>query len=313
MLKQIYRLFGMVLGVLAAIVFVVYAIKTLTVHDLSQYFTAHALTGIFAAAALYTAVIPISAWAWKRMLTDIGCTHSSAELSMIMGITQIAKYLPGNIGQHIGRAAMSMARNIAIRPFLLTVFSETLLTLLAGLMIGTIGAFFSQMGLVNFTFGKQAILIPILAALLFLVIFLYPPLAPRLLKHFFPNASFSNILPRPPTLLQALAAYSLNYIIIGVGILVIATTLLPDMKHDYMLLVASFALAWFAGFLTPGAPAGLGIREVIMLGILSHSYPGSSGLLIVVGFRLTTILGDTLCFLVAYSMLFFSRRATTST
>ncbi|PFH10714.1 hypothetical protein BCF11_3143 [Collimonas sp. PA-H2] len=311
MLKRIYRLLGLMIGLAAMIAFMGYAVKTLTIADITHYLTGPALAAILMAALLYATIIPVSAWAWKSMLADIGCPHSWHELSMIMGVTQMAKYLPGNVGQHIGRAAMSMTRGISIQPFLLTVFSETLLALLAALMIGTAGAFFSQAGLASFTSAHQTIFIPVLAGLLIIVLLLYRPLAPRLLRRFAPaydSSSLAGLLPHSITLLKALVAYCLNYVTIGIGIFLIAMVLLPEAKHDFMLLLASFSLAWVAGFFTPGAPAGLGVREVIMLGMLSASYPGSSALLIIVAFRLATILGDSFCFLVAYAALIFSRR-----
>ena len=315
MLKKIYRFLGLLIGLIAVVAFMAYTVKTLTIADISHYITAPAIGGIFVAALLYATIIPVSAWAWKNMLADIGCPHSWYGLSMIMGLTQMAKYLPGNVGQHIGRAAMSMTRGIAIQPFLLTVFSETLLALLAALVIGMTGAFFSQVGLASFASAHETIFIPALVGLLIVALLLYRPVVPRLLKRFAPaygNSSLAGLLPHSFTLLRALAAYCLNYVMIGVGIFFMATALLPEVKQDFMLLLASFSLAWVAGFFTPGAPAGLGVREVIMLGMLSTSYPESNALLIIVCFRLVTILGDCLCFLTAYAMLIFSRRAALS-
>jgi uncharacterized membrane protein YbhN (UPF0104 family) len=312
MLKKIYRLLGLLIGLATIIAFIGYTFKTLSIDDISRHLTTPVLGSILLAALFYATIIPVSAWAWKRMLADIGYPYSWGELSMIMGVTQIAKYLPGNVGQHIGRAAMSMARRITLRPFFITVFSETLLALLAALAVGIAGAYFSQAGLANFNSAHQTILIPALIGLLALALLLYRPLAPRLFKWLAPansSSSFEGLLPRLPVLLQAFAAYSLNYLMIGAGIFAMVTVLLPQMRHDFMLLLASFSLAWVAGFFTPGAPAGLGVREVIMLGMLSASYPGSSALLVIVSFRLVTILGDSLCFLFAYGALIFSRRA----
>ncbi|AIY40064.1 hypothetical protein; putative membrane protein [Collimonas arenae] len=310
MLKKVYRALGLLIGLVTIVAFMGYTFKTLTMKDISRHLTAPVLGSIVIAALLYATIIPVSAWAWKRMLADIGYARPWRELSMIMGVTQIAKYLPGNVGQHIGRAAMSMARGITLRPFFITVFSETLLALLAALIVGSTGAFFSQAGLANFSSAHQTVFIPVLIGLLLLTLLLYRPLAPRLLKWLAPanNSTFEGMLPRLPTLFQAFGAYSLNYVTIGAGIFVMVTVLLPEMKHDFMLLLASFALAWVAGFFTPGAPAGLGVREVLMLGMLTPSYPGSSALLVIVGFRLVTILGDSICFLFAYLMLIFSRR-----
>ena len=61
-------------------------------------------------------------------------------------------------------------------------------------------------------------------------------------------------------------------------------------------LVAGFALAGIVGFVTPGAPAGLGVREGVMLLLLGTQYPAAEAGAIVVGLRLATTLGDILLF-----------------
>lgn len=310
-MKRVYRLIGLLIGLVATVAFVAYSVNTLTIEDLSLYITTPVLVGIVIAALLYATIIPVSAWAWRGMLADVGTTKSWRELVMIMAITQMAKYLPGNIGHHIGRAGMSLARGISIRPFFLTVFMETLLALFAALVIGLMGAVYSRSGLATLKLGNELAIVLMLAGLVILGLLIYRPFVSQLLRRFAPNyinLTQDTLLPLTPTLLKAFSAFSLNYVMIGVGLWLMASTILPEMEHDFMLLLSSFALAWVVGFFTPGAPAGLGVREAIMLGILSTSYPGSSGLFIIISLRLATILGDSLCFLIGYTMLLSQRR-----
>jgi len=67
-----------------------------------------------------------------------------------------------------------------------------------------------------------------------------------------------------------------------------------------------------AGFFAPGAPAGLGIRETLMLLILRTGYAEADALVIVVGARVATILGDVAAFLTGSLSLLLSRRAAAS-
>jgi uncharacterized membrane protein YbhN (UPF0104 family) len=55
-------------------------------------------------------------------------------------------------------------------------------------------------------------------------------------------------------------------------------------------------LAWLLGLITPGAPAGVGVRELVLLGLLSSFVPQSTILLATVVGRLVTIGGDLLFF-----------------
>jgi uncharacterized membrane protein YbhN (UPF0104 family) len=105
-------------------------------------------------------------------------------------------------------------------------------------------------------------------------------------------------LPGPRATFGALAAYVFNYLIIGLGLWLLASAMgLPD-AFDYGLVTAVFALSWVLGFLAPGAPAGLGAREGIMLLLLNGSASGQSVVIFVLMARVVTMLGDALCFCV---------------
>ncbi len=54
--------------------------------------------------------------------------------------------------------------------------------------------------------------------------------------------------------------------------------------------------AWLAGFMVPGSPAGIGIREVALLTMLAPLGSESEALLVAALFRLVTVCGDILCF-----------------
>lgn len=301
------------------VAFAVYAAEMLRGEDLSRYTTLPAMLGIVIGALFYASIIPISAWAWGRLLADAGTPKPLRELGMIMAITQMAKYLPGNVGQHIGRAAMSLSRGIGMRPFAVTVLIETVLALFAALLVGLAGATLSQTGPATIFKEREialglavgigcAMMLGLGASLRWL---------PYLLRRYAPvyaDMQWLIYLPRRTTLLLSLAAYSLNYILVGIGLVFMARLLLPEMAtHDAMLLTGSFALAWVVGFFTPGAPAGMGVREVIMLSMISSSYAGPNGILLILALRLSTILGDGLCFLVGNAMLLFPyRRGTTN-
>ena len=59
----------------------------------------------------------------------------------------------------------------------------------------------------------------------------------------------------------------------------------------------AYVLAWLVGLVTPGAPAGVGIRELVLLFVLKGVIPETDLLLAVVMGRVVTIFGDVLYFL----------------
>lgn len=72
-----------------------------------------------------------------------------------------------------------------------------------------------------------------------------------------------------------------------------------------MFIISTFALAWLAGFIVPGASGGLGVREAILVGMLGGMVGEAQSVIIAFGFRLVTIGGDVLFF--AFSFLISSR------
>jgi len=67
-------------------------------------------------------------------------------------------------------------------------------------------------------------------------------------------------------------------------------------RSDVGLLIAAYAFSWVAGFLVPGAPGGLGVRESVLIFLLRDSVPAGDAVLGAVLFRIVTLLGDVLFF-----------------
>jgi len=57
-------------------------------------------------------------------------------------------------------------------------------------------------------------------------------------------------------------------------------------------IIGLYLLAWLAGFITPGAPSGLGIREVVMVMFLEDFVSITVLTTAMVMHRVLTILGD---------------------
>jgi hypothetical protein len=62
------------------------------------------------------------------------------------------------------------------------------------------------------------------------------------------------------------------------------------------------AAAWLGGFVVPGAPAGLGVREAILTAGLELAGYGSTALTVAIGYRLITLAGDVIFALVGFAL-----------
>ncbi|MGB4673891.1 MAG: lysylphosphatidylglycerol synthase domain-containing protein [Azovibrio sp.] len=303
MKKYFYRT-GILISVALASYFVCFSIDAIRQYEIRIFLTPDLMLAIAAATFLYAICMPISGWAWHILLRGMGATWQSGNLSSIMGITQLAKYIPGNIGQHVGRTALSLAKGMSVGNYTGSVLIETVLAMLAGLFVGVLFALLSPLSVSHILFEYRAILG--MAAIPLALCALALPWIIHNLKNFVRNRAFSSklekmnlTLPGCNAISLAFSGYCINYALIGLGLWLISLAVGDGIKIDYFYLTSAFAFSWLIGFITPGAPAGIGVREGIMVLLLSGLASGDIVLLIVATMRIATIAGDGLVFIIS--------------
>ena len=76
------------------------------------------------------------------------------------------------------------------------------------------------------------------------------------------------------------------------------TLIVPNAgAKDLAMLTGAFMFAWIIGFVTPGAPGGIGIREGVMIFVCGGSFPDRIVLFVLV-MRIASILADVAAFIV---------------
>lgn len=71
----------------------------------------------------------------------------------------------------------------------------------------------------------------------------------------------------------------------------------PGAMQEFRTVAGFFCVAWASGFVIPGAPGGLGVREGVLISLLSPIWGDGSAIAAAVLFRLITVAGDMLSFL----------------
>jgi hypothetical protein len=106
--------------------------------------------------------------------------------------------------------------------------------------------------------------------------------------------------------LKALLAAQIYYLVFFVGstVLFFIQTAATMGNHKFVamhfgLIVGAYALSWVVGFLTPGAAAGLGVRETLLVVLLSGVFPSGLVLLTALLFRVVTTVGDLVFYVIA--------------
>ncbi|HEX9186455.1 MAG TPA: lysylphosphatidylglycerol synthase domain-containing protein [Vicinamibacteria bacterium] len=297
-MRRWLRRAGALIAVPAVAYFAFFAWRTATLHDLRSLLTRPMILAVSAAAVAYASVIPASSWAWGRLLRGAGVRLPVLELNLILGLTQIGKYLPGSVAQHLGRTAMSIERGIPATALVLTLVVEVLLTMAAALAVGVAGLALAARGAGSLP--AAPLRSATLAGLCLLALIAGLGIALRrpgwLPGEWGPRLAAVKAGSWARSSAAAFLAYVANFVVVGASLYGVASVAAGGAPAGLPFFVGVLALSWIAGFVAPGAPAGLGVREGVMAALLSPTVDSARALETIVAFRVATTVGDLLGF-----------------
>ncbi|MEX0450041.1 hypothetical protein V6X63_09815 [Spiribacter sp. 221] len=220
----------------------------------------------------YAATNLLLAAAWWWLLKAQGQVIPFASSVRIYGVSQMAKYVPGNVVHLAGRQALAVssglagiavAKSMAWEMLALAVGALTFSLLLLPLWID-----------LPVAMVEVAFVISLLAA----------------------SVAFSRLV--SPHFKPVLWLHATFLAVSGLIFWFLVMSLSPEsLSHGVHVVAAGFVIAWLIGFVTPGAPAGLGVRELVLLGLFSSSVDAQAILVAVVMSRIVTGLGDLIFYL----------------
>jgi hypothetical protein len=216
---------------------------------------------------------------------------------VVCALGQAGKYVPGNVGQYLGRAVLARRHGVPLRDSAFTLLLET-----AGLILAAAACAALAGGQSSTPSGRIALLAGAAVATPCLLLIGARRLAPWLRAHL-PAAWREKLgsgplpVPSAATLIACLALYILSFCSGGGSVYLLARGLFAVPPGDWTLAIPAYALSWVAGFVTPGAPGGLGVREALLVAGTSPLYGPGPALSVALALRVVTVLGDGLAFL----------------
>ena len=214
---------------------------------------------------------------WRYILLHVGTPITRVSSIKVYGISQLAKYLPGNIFQFAGRQALGMAAGISAGMLAKSTLWELGLFALAGtlfawLILPIILPHFPETTSLFFMLGSAC-----------LVIYLMQ----NIIGCYVASAYICQIL----------------FLTISAGIFISLLNLITIQsvfsEYIWLTIGGSYIIAWLLGLLTIGAPAGLGVREMLLMLLLNGVVIEVDLLMAILLTRLVTIFGDLLFFILA--------------
>lgn len=259
---------------------------------------------LFSIVASFTGVV--AAYRWSTILRRLSKRDFPLKWAMKVYLkSSIAKYLPGNIFHFIGRNLLTAEIGISQPAIAFASFLELLLTLFAGAALGLASApflieevilLFRQMHFDSVIMSLSAGFSLIVLALIFLF-FRKQTLA--LLRRI--QAEVAGL---GSSLLTSLTIYAAQLVLLGLLYAGICTWILGVSLQagDAIHLCAVYILSWVVGFIVPGVPGGIGVREAVLLLALSPRIGQEAIVLSALLQRCMTVAGDLILFVLSLTI-----------
>lgn len=317
MRRRPLRWLGLAVALAAGGFFVAYAYRSLAGQDLHRLLQLRVLAGAVVLTMLYCLLVPATALAWTWLLRGLGQAADFAATAPILATSQFGKYLPGNVGQHLGRVALARARGWHAGATIASMLYETLLVAVACVHLSALILVYSPPAVIPASWTWMPYRTPILLAVTGCAL-LGLAAAPRLtalwarLRSGADAGAARMAHPRARALLGCYLVYALNFVLVGAGLDAVARSLSDAPSAPGLIFfTGAFASSWILGFLAPGAPAGLGVREAILAVWFSGRLAPADGAMLIVILRVATTVGDMATF--AWGSWLLARQARAST
>src|SRR5215470_9255822 len=224
---------------------------------------------------------------WREMLADLGSRLSVPDAWRIMFIGQLGKYVPGSIWPVLAQSELGADHGVPRSRSALSVLLCYAVMTLSGAVVAMVTLPFATASSVAQYFWI-IFLVPVA------VVLLSPPVLNRLLRLVLrlsrqpvleQSVSFKGL---GRTMAWAVAGWAFN----GAMIYVLMRQLAGHQQGTLLVSVGAYALSWVVGFVAVFAPAGAGVREAVMVAVLSTRTTPATALTVALVSRALGVVAD---------------------
>lgn len=211
---------------------------------------------------------------WHALMHDMGPAIPVRSSALIFFVSQMGKYIPGGVWNVVAATELAHDRNIPRSRTVSVMLAFWYVSVATGLGVAAASLPWSALQ-ARSSFAWLIWALPVMALLL------VPPLMNRALGGLFKVARRPGEAPRITArgAVAALGWAALSWAAAGLQLWLLSNGATGG-ALSYIEAVGAYALAWTAGFLFVLAPAGVGVREVVLVGVLGSQM--SPGVVIVV-------------------------------
>lgn len=233
--------------------------------------------------------------AWGELLKISG--ESEVDLKkchLLYGQTQIAKYIPGNIFHFAGRQIRGKELGYTHAALASASIYESL-----GLVV--VASAISVIGITGFGLEQDVISSGYLIAVFVCSVIAFAAgifVVPRFMKTVNAGDTGGSYRRIGKSIRKVAWLYALFFLVSGSLLVAVVASQVNHVSFGNIgVIVVVCIFSWIAGFVTPAAPAGAGVREAIIIMFLTQLVGGSVAVISALIYRCITVSGDAMFYL----------------
>jgi uncharacterized membrane protein YbhN (UPF0104 family) len=227
---------------------------------------------------LATVVLALSyglvAWLWGLALHRAAGTRVAAG-AKIWFLANLARYVPGNVWSYVGAVELARREGVARRTTLSVMALTQVLSVGVALLAGLPVLLAERARL-----GRPALLGAVVVAAGAGLAALFRRQLLVLARRRLPGFDPADLTPSAATVVLLVSGYAVYWAVTGLAFAALVASLYPLAASDVPLVVAAYAAAYAAGFLALLTPAGLGVREGVLVVALAPVLPAGPALVV---------------------------------
>ncbi len=245
--------------VVLSFLFIFYLLWEVNWSEIAKYATLSWVVTFAIATAIYIYAIYLLSYNWSVILQNISGGILPKDVMYVYLETVVYKYIPGNIFHFVGRHKLEKSFSLSRKDIVFANSIEIIFQLISAVALSLLMYIFIDENILTRYINKDYLTIIMYLSLflpLFAVIYFYK-------KHGLKIDIKDKIL----FLSKILINYILFLVISGV-VLVLLLNLFYDISkiHElFFIIIFINTVAWLLGYVTPGSPGGIGVREAIIL------------------------------------------------
>ncbi|SHM16912.1 lysylphosphatidylglycerol synthase domain-containing protein [Ruminococcus flavefaciens] len=296
-MKKIIKIIGNIV-MIAALAFVVKKLLDMDI-SLSQFRDIKVISALVLCLLITAVIIIFSCYPWLVFTRSLSGRKIPFSTAMpVYTQSNLYKYLPGNVFQYVGRnqlaADMDISHvDVACATVLDVLFCVFWTAVISVVMLG------GRIAELMAKYGRNLLIVGAVGILLVILLILAVRLKFRdKFKAYISRYSKAFAKGNRPMLLRGAFYYLLQNSVSAAMYFVCLSLIVPQAKTGELIaLTGAFMFAWIIGFVTPGAPGGIGIREGVMLFVCGDKFADRIVLFVLV-MRIASIGADVAAFII---------------